>query len=99
LPSGTCGNNRLYSLLTSIGLSVGLVYLLLAVLYAENEWSFDQFHTNNPHLYRITTALAEHQGDQPQLTGGTGQVQGPAFKAQIPEIEDYVRVMGGRYFF
>jgi putative ABC transport system permease protein len=90
--------NRLHSLMTSIGLSVGMVYLLLAVLYAQNEWSYDQFHANNPHLYRITTALAEHQGDQPQLTGGTGQVQGPAFKAQIPEIVAFARVMGGDIF-
>jgi putative ABC transport system permease protein len=90
--------NRLHSLITSIGLSVGMVCLLLAVLYAQNEWSYDLFHANNPHLYRITTALAEHQGDQPQLTGGTGQVQGPAFKTQIPEIVEYVRVMGGDIF-
>jgi putative ABC transport system permease protein len=90
--------NRMYSLLTSIGLSVGIVYLLLAVLYAQNEWSYDQFHKKNPHLYRITTALVEHQGDQPKVTGGTGQVQGPAFKAQVPEIEEYVRVMGGDIF-
>jgi putative ABC transport system permease protein len=90
--------NRLYSLLTSIGLSVGMVYLLLAVLYAQNEWSYDQFHEKNPHLYRITTALIEQQGDQPQVTGGTGQVQGPAFKAQLPEIMEYVRIMGGDIF-
>ncbi len=90
--------NRLYSLMTCIGLSVGMVYLLLAVLYAQNEWNYDQFHEKNPNLYRITTALVEHQGDQPQITGGTGQVQGPAFKAQVPEIVDYVRVMGGDIF-
>jgi putative ABC transport system permease protein len=49
-------------------------------------------------LYRITTKLVEHRGDQPRVTGGTGQVQGPAFKAQVPEIAEYVRVMGGDIF-
>ncbi len=28
-------------------------------------------------------------------SGGTGQVQGPAFKEAVPEILEYVRVMGG----
>jgi putative ABC transport system permease protein len=27
--------------------------------------------------------------------GGTGQVQGPAFKAQVPEIVNYTRLLGG----
>lgn len=87
--------NRLYSVLTSMGLSMGMMCVLLAVLYVQDEWSFDQFHERNPHLYRITTTLIQNQGELPQTTGGTGQVQGPAFKAQVPEIEDYVRVMGG----
>ena len=29
------------------------------------------------------------------VSGGTGQVQGPAFKAGLPEVLDYVRVLGG----
>ncbi len=90
--------NRLYSSLTSVGLSVGIACLLLAVLYVQDEWSYDRFHEKNPNLYRITTALTEHQGDQPRATGGTGQVQGPAFAAQVPEIAAYARVMGGDIF-
>ena len=27
--------------------------------------------------------------------GGTGQVQGPAFKDEVPEMKSYVRIMGG----
>src|SRR4028118_2217772 len=30
-----------------------------------------------------------------ELTGGTGQVQGPAFKAGIPEVQQYARLLGG----
>ncbi len=90
--------NRFYSVLTSLGLSVGLASLLLAVLYVQDEWSFDRFHNKNPNLYRITTSLAQNPGDHPRRTGGTGQVQGPAFKAQVPEVEAYTRVMGGDIF-
>ncbi len=68
--------------------------MLLAVLYWKDERSFDNFHQNNPNLYRITTTMADKDGNE-VTTGGTGQVQGPAFKSDVPEIKSYVRIMGG----
>ncbi|RRA99796.1 ABC transporter permease [Larkinella rosea] len=87
--------NRLYSVINVVGLSVGITCVLLAILYIKDEQSFDRFHERNPHLYRITTTLTETKGGQAETNGGTGQVQGPTFKAQVPEVQDYVRVMGG----
>lgn len=79
-------NNKLYSAINITGLAIGISCVILAVLYWQDERNFDTFH--NPHLYRITTTMKE-------TTGGTGQVQGPAFKENIPEILHYTRVMGG----
>lgn len=87
--------NRLYSVINVVGLSIGITCVLLAILYIKDEQSFDQFHEQNPHLYRITTTVIETKGGQAEKNGGTGQVQGPAFKAQVPEVKDYTRVMGG----
>lgn len=87
--------SKLYSFINITGLSVGITCLLLALLYWKDERSFDTFHANNPNLYRITTTLAESRNDVIHTTGGTGQVQGPAFKAGVPEVKDFVRVMGG----
>ena len=87
--------NRLYSVINVVGLAVGIACVLLAILYIKDEQSFDQFHEQNPHLYRITTTKTESRGGQAETSGGTGQVQGPAFKAQVPEVQNYVRVMGG----
>ncbi|HMH20171.1 MAG TPA: ABC transporter permease [Puia sp.] len=87
--------NRLYSLINVIGLSIGISCVLLAVLYWRDERSFDTFHKNIPNLYRITTTLTENREGRPQETGGTGQVQGPAFKAGVPELMDFTRVLGG----
>jgi ABC-type antimicrobial peptide transport system permease subunit len=64
---------------------------LLAILYVNDELSFDKFHKNATQLYRITTTVTNQDGSQ--QTVGTGQVQGPAFKAAIPEISDYTRVL------
>ena len=86
--------NRLYATINVIGLSCGTVCILLAILYWNDEHRFDQFHTGNPHLYRITTSTLSKDGVRNTM-GATGQVQGPAFKRSVPEIDKYVRVMGG----
>lgn len=77
---------------------VAITCLLLAVIYWDEEHSYDDFHTNNPNLYRITTNLIEYKGAMAQTVGATGQVQGRAFKEAVPEIKNYARVMGGEIY-
>jgi putative ABC transport system permease protein len=84
---------RLYACINVIGLALGTICVLLAALFITDEQGFDNFHDNNPNLYRITTTFL-HEGKM-VTTGGTGQVQGPAFQAQVPEVRAYTRVMGG----
>src|SRR5215472_11493221 len=83
--------NPLYTFVNIIGLAVGMTCALFAILYVNDELSFDKFHKNAPQLYRLTTTITNQDGSQQTL--GTGQVQGPAFKEAIPEISDYTRVM------
>ena len=56
--------------------------------------SYDRFHIKAPQLYRLTTTIINSQDNSEQRVGTTGQVQGPAFKAAIPEIIDFVRIFG-----
>lgn len=88
-------HHKLYAAINTTGLAVGIACLLLAMLYVKDERSYDTFHRHNPHLYRITTTLIQNKGEQRQTVGATGQVQGPAFKAAVPEVLDYTRIMGG----
>ena len=85
----------LYSAINIIGLATGITCILLAILYWSDEHNYDFFHTNNPNLYRITTTMVENKGEKSQTIGSTGQVQGPAFKEAVPEVKNYVRVLGG----
>jgi putative ABC transport system permease protein len=87
--------NKLYSAINVIGLAVGITCVLLAVLYVKDEHSFDTFHKHKADLYRITTNIIPNKGDKLQTIGGTGQVQGPAFKNSVPEVEQFLRIMGG----
>lgn len=66
---------------------------MLAILFVNNEISFDRFQQNAPQLYRLTTTITDADNNK-QTLGTSGQVQGPAFKAAIPEIADYVRIFG-----
>ena len=90
--------NKILSFINIIGLAVGICCVLLAILYWNDERHYDRFHKHNPNLYRITTSLVENRSDKPAISGGTGQVQGPVFKAQVPEIIKYTRLLGGGIF-
>lgn len=85
--------SRLYACINVVGLSMGITSVLFALLYVLDEHNFDQFHTRNPHLYRVTTSFIKD--GKRVLSGGTGQVQGPLFKAQVPEVSQFSRIMGG----
>ncbi|MRH98984.1 FtsX-like permease family protein [Kriegella sp. EG-1] len=91
-------NNKFYSLINISGMAVAIICLLFAGIYWNEEHSYDDFHANNPNLYRITTKMVDHKGAIAKTSGGTGQVQGKAFKEAIPEIEKYTRIMGGEIF-
>lgn len=71
--------------------------MLFAVLYWQDEHGYDDFHAASPNLYRVTTTVTEKEGAK-TTAGGTGQVQGPTFKAEVPEVTNYVRVFGGDIF-
>ncbi len=86
---------KLHVSLNVVGLVMGVVCMLFAVLYWLDERSFDSFHAKSDQLYRITTTMTGSAGESPKTLGGTGQVQGPAFKAAVPEVLDYVRILGG----
>ncbi len=86
--------NKLYTSINVIGLSLAICCVLLAVWYMKDERSFDNFHKNQEHLYRIVTSSSDENGNRTTVAA-TGQPQGPAFHAAVPEVQNYVRVMGG----
>lgn len=87
--------NKLYSFINVFGLAAGICCTLLAVLYWKDEHSYDTFHTNNPHIYRITSSYLNEKGERAPMSGSTGHVHGPAFAAGTPEVKHMTRVLGG----
>jgi putative ABC transport system permease protein len=84
--------NKVYSSINIIGLSLGLTCAMLIILYTSDELSYDRFHANTDHIYRITVKRENPDGGFAMKGGTTGLFQGPRFMANIPEIRSYVRM-------
>ena len=84
--------NRVYSFINIIGLSLGLACTMLIILYVKDEVSYDRFHKNVNHIYRIGADRKNPDGTDAGSRGNTGYFQGPRFTAGIPEIHSFVRI-------
>jgi putative ABC transport system permease protein len=74
---------------STFGLSIGLACAMLIMLYVKDEISFDRFHKNVTHIYRIAKKTKQN------YNGSTGFLQGPRFTQNVPGIRSFVRVQGG----
>lgn len=89
-------NNKLYSVINVLGLSLGLAVCLLITLFVKDELSFDQFQSRKHEIYRLVSDEISPSGEINRI-GISGMVQGATFKSQVPEIENMVRIQGERF--
>ena len=85
--------NKIYSFINIAGLGIGLACAMLILLYVKDEVSFDKFHKNVNHIYRIVSKN-KHNGAE-YKSGNTGFLQGPRFAQNVPGIQSFVRVQSG----
>lgn len=83
--------NKLFSIINISGLSLGLACYLLILLYTKDELSYDRFYERADQIYQLTCNRIEKDGADEKF-GIAAMVQGPAFKREVPEIEQFVRV-------
>jgi putative ABC transport system permease protein len=82
-----------YSGINIIGLAIGIAACLLILQYVSYELSFENFQTNKDRLYRIQQDRYDKGKLSTQWAAGAFAA-GNSFKDAIPEIEDYVKVVG-----
>lgn len=85
--------NKVYSSINIMGLSLGLACAMLIILYTKDELSYDRFHKNGEHIFRVANTFIE-DGNVKATGGNTGPLQGPRFTKAIPEIKSFVRISG-----
>ncbi len=86
-------NNKVYALISILGLAIGISGSTLIALYIEDEMSFDLHHEHVDDIYKLTTVL-DFNG--PMDIAVTNLAAGPMLKQDYPEVDNYVRLMGGQ---
>ncbi|MGB0868382.1 MAG: FtsX-like permease family protein [Flavobacteriales bacterium] len=85
--------NKVYAFISIIGLAIGISGATLISLYIEDEMSYDLHHEHVDDIYRMTSVL-DFNG--PMDLAVINFAAGPTLKQDYPEVENFVRFMGGQ---
>lgn len=84
--------NLLYSLITILGLAVGMAATILLFIYVQHEFSYDRFNTRAPRIYRMISILGQDKSwTMPICT----RFRDSIFANQIPEVDQVVQFYAG----
>lgn len=81
-----------FSLINVIGLSIGMACCLLIFQFVAFEYSFDRFHKNRDHLYRVLQGYGPIGDKMDQGHAFTAQALAPALQELVPELVSVTRV-------
>jgi len=84
--------HRAYTFINITGLAIGMACCMLILLWVQDELSYDRFHENGEHLYRIIQDInfSDHSTSWAINQGPLG----PSLKNDFPEIVDFCRRKG-----
>jgi putative ABC transport system permease protein len=89
-------NNPVFSFINIFGLAAGMACCIVIMLFVKQEMSYDKFHQNAGHIYRViekrTTPGREMAWPMARA------VAGPAMKEDFPEVRDFTRFQMHRWF-
>ena len=80
-----------FSFINIFGLAMGVCACLVILNYMDFETSYDKFHTHAASIYRINRTIYQN-GEKKQPITKTTYGLGPALAAQLPEVNQYIRV-------
>ncbi len=80
---------KAFSLINIIGLAIGMAGTLLILMYITSELSFENFHKNRKHIYRVYVEFGD-EGNKMTFAGAM-QALGPALVENFPEVDNAVR--------
>lgn len=85
--------NKFYSFINILGLALGFTATIIILLYNQNELSYDKHNDKHERIYRLESHFTIAGKDD--LFAVTSIPLGPAFKIEYPEVEEFVRLLGG----
>ncbi len=81
---------RIYSMINILGLSVGLASVIMILMYVEDEYSYDKFHTKGDRIYKVF--LERIYPDHITKYATIPHSFAEQMKIDFPEVENYVRL-------
>src|SRR3954463_9086676 len=84
--------HKIFSSINIMGLAVGMTACFLIFLYVKFELSYDSFHKKSDRIYKMVADIKTPS--ETLKAGGPAWAVAPHLKADIPEIEQAVRVSG-----
>ena len=83
--------NKAFTMINILGLTIGMVAFMLISLYVQNEYDYDQFHTQKDNIYR----LKQNRYNKGELTtewaAGCAGI-GPELTNNFPEVKKFVKM-------
>ena len=80
---------KVFSLINIFGLAIGMAGTLLILMYITSELSFENFHKNRNHIYRVAVEFG-NEGSKMRFAGAMPAL-GPALVENFPEVDNAVR--------
>ena len=84
--------HKTYSFINILGLAIGLVCTILILLWVQDELSYNQFHKNGEHIFKVIRDV-RYSDSKTEYSGITPALLGPALKEEIPEIIETARFL------
>lgn len=81
---------KFFTILNLLGLAIGAACFLLIYLYVADEYSYDQFHKNKDHIFRVNMTNIWIESND--MFGSTSPAVAQAIKADIPEVDKIIRL-------
>ncbi|MBS1596924.1 MAG: ABC transporter permease [Bacteroidetes bacterium] len=86
---------KILAFINVFGLSVGIACFSLFLLYAVNEFSYDRFHENADHIFRVAQWWSGNKDRGPSGDASVSTPLAPALKHDFPDVENFVRINDG----
>ena len=81
--------NKYFSIINISGLTIGMAVCIMIAQYIVYEISYDRFHQNYEHIYRLVNV--RHYPTHTDESAGSVVALGPAMKEIFPEVKEFAR--------
>lgn len=81
--------HKVFSLINIGGLAIGLSCCLLILMFIQDEFSYDRFHSKADRVYRVVASTSE---DRVPTNANGSFGYGPLLKEEFPEVLESVRI-------